>query len=132
MAMAPVSALVSGCSGHTFPIALCQTPSRNVPRRESDVRSPANLLAIGDGFFRGPDPWVLASSDVLTRFPQPAEGYPIEELQAYGETAKVRHGDKANFLFCDGHVELLRNQQMFIDDNDAVLRRWNVDDEPHR
>ncbi|MCL4195717.1 MAG: DUF1559 domain-containing protein [Thermoguttaceae bacterium] len=104
----------------------------HLPRRGSDVCSPANLLTVADGFFRGPGSLVLASSDVLLRFPV-SLGDPVNELVlASARAAEVRHARRASFVFYDGHVEVLRNELMFVGDRDDVLRRWNVDAEPHR
>jgi prepilin-type processing-associated H-X9-DG protein/prepilin-type N-terminal cleavage/methylation domain-containing protein len=43
-----------------------------------------------------------------------------------------RHGARFNVSFCDGHVENLRVQQLFDVRQDAVLKRWNIDNLPHR
>jgi prepilin-type processing-associated H-X9-DG protein/prepilin-type N-terminal cleavage/methylation domain-containing protein len=107
-----------------------ELPDRMVPTRESEVRAPSSMIAIGDGFFRGPGQLVLASSDLLMRTPILMSGA-TDGLQSWARSAAVRHGGRANTLFCDGHVELLKNRTLFVDDGDAALRRWNKDDEPH-
>jgi len=34
--------------------------------------------------------------------------------------------------YCDSHVESLTLKNLFFDQDDASLRRWNKDNEPHR
>jgi prepilin-type processing-associated H-X9-DG protein len=46
--------------------------------------------------------------------------------------ASVCHRDKANVVFCDGHVESSTLQFLFADTSDAALARWNCDHLPHR
>jgi prepilin-type processing-associated H-X9-DG protein len=43
-----------------------------------------------------------------------------------------RHAGRFNVSFCDGHVENLRPAQLFDTRQDAVLKRWNRDNQPHR
>ena len=46
--------------------------------------------------------------------------------------ARRHHQGRTNLLFCDGHVEDLKIERVFVDQSDTVLRRWNKDNEPHR
>lgn len=103
-----------------------------VPVRESGVRAPANLLAIGDGFFRGPNQQVMSSSALLLRKEQIFLGGPTDAAFDSAASARARHGGRANAVLCDGHVEFLFNRALFLDDSDDALRRWNIDNEPHR
>ena len=104
-----------------------------VPVRESDVQAPSNMIAIGDGFFLGLGQLVVASSDVLNRTPPMfVGGVTTNQFQSWARTAAVRHGARSDTLFCDGHVELLKNSTLFLDDSDDALRRWNKDNKPHR
>jgi prepilin-type processing-associated H-X9-DG protein len=43
-----------------------------------------------------------------------------------------RHNLRFNVLFCDGHVETLKIDDLFSVASDAVLDRWNNDGQPHR
>ena len=74
------------------------------PIAESEVISPADMVAIGDGggvyLMRG--------------------------------SAQSFHQGKANILFCDGHVESVKDDFAFRDKTDAALVRWNRDHQPHR
>ena len=47
------------------------------------------------------------------------------------ETAKC-HDRRANAVFCDGRAETMTFKSLFFDKDDASLRRWNKDHEPHR
>jgi hypothetical protein len=42
-----------------------------------------------------------------------------------------RHGRKWIVAFSDSHVESLPTGKLFDGSNPAVLRRWNIDGEPH-
>jgi prepilin-type processing-associated H-X9-DG protein len=48
------------------------------------------------------------------------------------DSGNPRHQDKANVVFCDGHVESPTLQFLFEDTSDAALARWNRDHLPHR
>ena len=74
------------------------------PISESEVVSPAEMVAIGDG-----------GGVFLMR------GY-----------SHSYHHRKANMLFCDGHIESLKDEFAFLDTTDAALVRWNRDHQPHR
>ena len=74
------------------------------PITESEMVSPTDMVAIGDG-----------GGVFLMR------GY-----------AHSYHKGKANILFCDGHVESLKGDFAFQDRSDAALVRWNRDHQPHR
>jgi prepilin-type processing-associated H-X9-DG protein len=41
-----------------------------------------------------------------------------------------RHKGRYNIVFCDGHVEGVKRDDLFRKTDDA-LRRWNNDHEPH-
>jgi prepilin-type processing-associated H-X9-DG protein len=62
----------------------------------------------------------------------PTEPNQLEAILPLARAADIRHRGQANHLFCDGHVEFLNSRLMFVDDEDEVLRRWNVDNKPHR
>ena len=100
------------------------------PVRESEVLAPAEMIAIGDGFIKTAGGQVLAPSDLLLRIEQSVSASP-EALQFWARAASVRHNDQANIAFCDGHVELIQNKKLFLDDSDDALRRWNKDNRPH-
>jgi prepilin-type N-terminal cleavage/methylation domain-containing protein/prepilin-type processing-associated H-X9-DG protein len=80
------------------------------PIRESEVVAPAEMMAIGESdafaFMRALDYDFLGGL--------------------------LRHQDRANVLFCEGHVESAPRKALFDDTSDAALVRWNRDHQPHR
>ena len=85
------------------------------PVAESEVVSPSEMIAIGDGF---------EGNAVFMR-------KPIETFESAGNV-RSRHRGKANVVFCDGHVESPTLGFLFEDTSDAALSRWNRDHQPHR
>jgi prepilin-type N-terminal cleavage/methylation domain-containing protein/prepilin-type processing-associated H-X9-DG protein len=83
------------------------------PIKESEVRVPSDMIAIGDSFggvfFMHED---LKKLDI--------------------NRVSSRHQGKLNVVFCDGHVESPTLQFLFADTSDAALSRWNRDHQPHR
>jgi prepilin-type processing-associated H-X9-DG protein/prepilin-type N-terminal cleavage/methylation domain-containing protein len=101
------------------------------PAKESQVLVPADMIALGDGFSRAAPGQVLAPSDLLLRTEQAVSASP-EALRFWAQAAALRHAHRANIAFCDGHVELIFNHKLFLDDSDTALRRWNKDNRSHR
>jgi prepilin-type processing-associated H-X9-DG protein len=60
-------------------------------------------------------------------FPDPAVGSQTTKV-----AAMLRHGDKFNVLFCDGHADAQSLQVLYQETNDLALPRWNRDHLPHR
>jgi prepilin-type N-terminal cleavage/methylation domain-containing protein/prepilin-type processing-associated H-X9-DG protein len=103
------------------------------PVKESELASPSEMMAIGDGFtgdlatgiYINDGSWYLWRSDTLGD---------VESIQQAIDGKKrsfVRHQGKANVVFCDDHVESPTLQSLFTDTNDAALVRWNRDHQPH-
>ena len=93
--------------------------------RESEVATPSEMMAIGDGFEGGND---VVRDGVLVL-------WRIDGIQDFQESSKrsyARHRGEANVVFCDGHVESPTLQFLFADTSDAALVRWNRDHQPHR
>jgi prepilin-type N-terminal cleavage/methylation domain-containing protein/prepilin-type processing-associated H-X9-DG protein len=105
------------------------------PTRESEVRVPADMLAMGDSFGLGPSNTVLTEHFLKRR-----EGCVFETgpdafklfYAPYVKAAERRHSHRANVVFCDGHAETLSFRSLFLDKSDQALCRWNKDHEPHR
>ena len=97
------------------------------PVRESQIASPADMMAIGDGF-TGNSQFLCDAVASLWRSQSLGGDYPP------GSTGRAyaRHCEKANVIFCDGHAEGPRLQTLFADDSDTALRPWNRDNQPHR
>lgn len=80
------------------------------PILESEVASPAEMIALGES----DEPIYMRS-------------------QTHNfDHGILRHQDRANVLFCDGHVESPTLKFLFADTSDAALVRWNRDHLPHR
>jgi prepilin-type processing-associated H-X9-DG protein/prepilin-type N-terminal cleavage/methylation domain-containing protein len=95
------------------------------PVSESEIVSPSEMMAIGDGFEGGngvirDGTWILWRTYGVTNY--------------FGSTqrAYARHQGSANVVFCDGHVESPTLQFLFADTSDEALSRWNRDHLPHR
>jgi prepilin-type processing-associated H-X9-DG protein/prepilin-type N-terminal cleavage/methylation domain-containing protein len=81
-----------------------------IPIKDSEVVVPSEMMAIGE-------------SDGMTFM----RNEPSDFYKMY-----LRHQNKANVLFCDGHVESPTLPFLFTDTSDAALSRWNRDHLPHR
>jgi prepilin-type processing-associated H-X9-DG protein/prepilin-type N-terminal cleavage/methylation domain-containing protein len=142
-----------GLGGHAIPFNYTfppvNSPAGNVwppPIRESEVVNPANMIALADstlgwipanvqGFATGPVHNSLVEGDFwLELIPIPIGRSSPDGLNKIGLGDGIyqrRHGARFNVLFCDGHVETLRVSDLFTTKSDAVLARWNNDNQPH-
>ena len=80
------------------------------PVAESEVAVPSEMMAIGE-------------SDSMAF---------MRSARFDFSGMRLRHGNLANVVFCDGHVESPTLQFLFEDTSDASLSRWNRDHLPHR
>lgn len=80
------------------------------PIGDTEVAVPSEMMAIGDS-----DAFAFMRS----------VGYDF-----YHHT--FRHQNKANIVFCDGHVESPTLHFLFEDISEGALSRWNRDRQPHR
>jgi prepilin-type processing-associated H-X9-DG protein/prepilin-type N-terminal cleavage/methylation domain-containing protein len=113
-----------GGTGATY-VSWPVVPSQSPPVSESQVVSPSDMIAIGDGFDGG-NGIVHDGNWHLWRHYEPTNS-PVRPQRAY-----ARHQGKANVAFCDGHVESPTLHFLFEDTSDAALSRWNRDHQPHR
>ena len=93
--------------------------------KESEVASPSEIMAIGDGF-EGGNGIIQDGSPILLRT------YGLTDYLGSTKRSYSRHHGKANVVFCDGHVESPTLEFLFEDSSDAALSRWNRDHLPHR
>ncbi len=111
---------------------------------EGKVKAPSDMIAIGDATLSwtpapilrllydakvttdGYDGWALL--DINTRNLEQRPNYAGSEgvIQA----TRRRHNGIYNVVFCDGHAEGVRREDLFRETDDG-LRRWNNDDEAH-
>ena len=87
-----------------------QDPKTLKPIGDTEVAAPADMMAIGDS-----DEFAFMRS----------VGYDFYHLS-------FRHQNKANVVFCDGHVESPTLHFLFEDASDEALARWNRDHQTHR
>ena len=93
--------------------------------KESEVLSPSQMIAIGDGFM-GENGTIKDGGWSLWR---------TRASTADTESTKrayARHQGKADVVFCDGHVESPTLKHLFDDTTDDALAYWNRDHLPHR
>lgn len=86
----------------------------NVSRKESEIHTPSQMIALGDG--GGGD------NDFVVRELPPGLPSPRWPL--------TRHWPGINIVYCDGHVAFERVVPLF-ERSEAQRRRWNYDHEPH-
>jgi prepilin-type processing-associated H-X9-DG protein/prepilin-type N-terminal cleavage/methylation domain-containing protein len=94
------------------------------PVNAADITNPSEMMAIGDGF-HGNGSEIFSGQGFLWRHTSYSGFFDAA-------TAIARHQDKANVVFCDGHVESPKLTSLFEDTSDAALVRWNRDHLPHR
>jgi prepilin-type processing-associated H-X9-DG protein/prepilin-type N-terminal cleavage/methylation domain-containing protein len=97
------------------------------PTAESEVRAPADMMALGDGFIG----WMSIIHDGKAWLGRNKAVTLAPDKGATQRNLK-RHRARANVAFCDGHVEPAKLQSLFSDTGDEALRRWNKDNLPHR
>jgi prepilin-type processing-associated H-X9-DG protein len=99
---------------------------------ESAIVSPSEMRAFGDPLSRSLNGdgygrrggGFAPHNDII--FP----GFGGFEEKA-GNLAKAAHSSRFNRVFCDGHVESEDFRKPFVASDD-YLRRWNIDNQPHR
>lgn len=92
------------------------------PVKESMVRSPSRMIAVGDvRALKNPSGIAFnANMDPTANSPE------------HTEWPSSRHSGRADLLFCDGHVESPRRGEVIDPKPDNAWRnRWNNDDQPH-
>jgi prepilin-type N-terminal cleavage/methylation domain-containing protein/prepilin-type processing-associated H-X9-DG protein len=96
-----------------------------LPVSESEIVSPSEMMAVGDGFM-GHDNMLLGGESRIWRT------YYVPLSLKPNSKDFSRHQGKLNIVFCDGHVESPTLQFLFSDTSDTALNRWNRDHLPHR
>jgi prepilin-type processing-associated H-X9-DG protein len=124
---APTDTNSLGLGGHNV-WSLKQSRWPAPPVNETEITSPSEMMAIGDGFVGG---------NGVIRDGLPAMHRTYDMKNYFGDTdstkrSYARHQGKANVVFCDGHVESPTLPFLFTDTSDAALSRWNRDHLPHR
>ncbi|MGH7952591.1 MAG: type II secretion system protein [Limisphaerales bacterium] len=96
------------------------------PVSEGEVRSPSEMLAIGDSAMivgvvpgMGLEMDFIGGGDDMLRC----------DLNVGGKIYAMRHGKTYNQLYCDGHVSAMSPSILFDPRKSAAL--WNYDNQPH-
>ena len=108
----------------TLGLGAYQTLERAVP--EATVKVPSEMYAIADAraWTYDPGPAFNDVTRIATYLYVPYVFGPISH-----ETAINRHGNGFNFLFCDSHVQLVKNSYWNNVTNSCL--NWNNDHQPH-
>jgi len=106
------------------------------PVREGEVRAPSDMIALGDSLALLPKTGSSLPADTVMEaggmYRQETSGDRSPDVTERVNRAAARHQSRGNVVFCDGHVEAVTFRKLFLDHDDASLRRWNRDHEPHR
>jgi|SRR5579859_3390947 len=101
-----------------------------VPTRESQVKAPSEMFAVADAriFTSGIINFITGtqSTDTGGDTLMPHVGWFNDYA---GEPQPFRHGKGFNFLFCDGHVSLVKRDYFMSRTNS--WQNWNNDHQPH-
>ncbi len=111
-----------GLSGADY---LAEVTVSQKPLRDSEVVSPSDIYALGDGLLG-------KASTVVDGVPLLWRNKSAEDRSGSTERSRRRHAGKANITFADAHTEAVPLQTLFVDESDAALSRWNRDHQPHR
>jgi prepilin-type N-terminal cleavage/methylation domain-containing protein/prepilin-type processing-associated H-X9-DG protein len=108
------------------------------PTKSSEVVAPSELLALGDGADRSPDPswdgylasgcfepYTLHDQRINNGQPPPAKAL-TKDQPSYKS-----HNGRFNRAYADGHVET-ENFNLPLNDSDDYWRRYNIDNQAHR
>lgn len=112
--------------------------------KESMVRSPSDMIALGDAHLVWSPAGMMAALygeayakenfsgmgllDINSRYGVQRPSWPGSE--GIIDATNLRHRDRYNISFSDGHVETIRSESLFKQDHNA-LKRWNNDNESH-
>ena len=114
---------------------------RHYPVRDDAVKSPADLIAAGDGYLAvkqastasgvpvSDSDGLLLEGELLARLASAQGDYIVAESRP--SVARKRHSGRINILFCDGHTESESIPRLFFQKTSDLVRRWNVDNQPH-
>ncbi len=112
--------------------------------RESKVRNPADMIAIGDAHLLWASGAMIERDYGVSIADSTYSGGGLLDINSRDgvqrelwppspkiiEATERRHRGRYNVGFCDGHVEGIHRSQLFARDDNS-LRRWNNDNEPH-
>jgi len=92
------------------------------PLKDTMVRAPAQMIMLGD----------VRALKNPAQIAFNANMDPTANSPAHTEWPSSRHNNRADLLFCDGHVEAaIRAQVIDPKQNNPWRNRWNNDNQPH-
>ncbi len=98
--------------------------------REQGVLAPSEMFAIADARVLPVDVW-LNNLGFVTLLPTGCIFMQVNFAADLGtEPQGLRHGNGFNFLYCDGHVDLIRRSYFMNRTNS--WQYWNNDRQPHQ
>ena len=110
---------------------------RGIPLKESQVAIPSDTIAVTDSIVvgNGPDyktfaPGYLFSSHDALSDPLFVGRSDTRELDAGRRIYGRRHSGRFTSLFCDGHVEAIKTDDLFSARRTDVRQRWHWDHKP--
>ena len=89
--------------------------------RDSKVISPVNMIAIGDTRSDGQKGNIKFNANID---PTDNSALPVQR-------PSNRHNYRTDLLFCDGHVESAKRNDVIDPNNQTWRPRWNNDNQPH-
>lgn len=100
--------------------------------KESWVVNPSDMIMVGESFSRTCISEQSRSSftegfDAISRRLQRLDLWYTMDLSEVSR----RHRGMSHVVFADGHVEAVKLQKLFFDTDEASLRRWHIDNQPH-
>jgi prepilin-type N-terminal cleavage/methylation domain-containing protein/prepilin-type processing-associated H-X9-DG protein len=96
-------------------------------RKPSELRSPADLIALGEEPLQRP--LIYGKSNKVGGWGVLHAYAAIGQPEGYLHTGTV-HGDGSNMAFVDSHVEWAKWWK-WVEASERATRRWNYDHEPH-
>ena len=112
--------------------------------KESHIRSPSDMIAIGDAHLVWSSPGIIKSLYDINIPKATYSGMGLLDINSRDGVQRQswlpspdiikattrRHQGRYNVGFCDGHIEGTHRSKLFARDDDR-LRRWNNDNQPH-
>ncbi|MCS1406857.1 MAG: Type II secretion system protein G [Verrucomicrobia subdivision 3 bacterium] len=138
-----------GLGGAFAALAASQEPEKQFTVRvirikESRVRTPSDMIAIGDAHLVWARPAIIKNLYGIDISQATYSGTGLLDINFRNsfqralwpptpqiiKSTKRRHSGRYNVGFCDGHIEGIHRSKLFSLTDDT-LRRWNNDNEPH-
>jgi prepilin-type N-terminal cleavage/methylation domain-containing protein/prepilin-type processing-associated H-X9-DG protein len=105
--------------------AIAGSNANNV--KDTQVRSPANLIAVAD--LRSDTP--AGTIEFAANTSPPIPGNASQDPTWHPQIPCNRHNQNTDLLFADGHVESARRSLVIDPNNNYWRARWNNDNDPH-